>query len=94
MSAAILTVPEVFSYVARLIQEGVTVPEGYILTVRLPPGYGPPDDILVTVEAFHPAGGLTFSTTVMRPPHTVESVDATIGYLIAEMRRRVNAGSN
>lgn len=95
MSDAILTVGEVFDHLTQVITDGGTLPEGYILDVRRPPGYGPPDDLILTVRAMHPVSMVvTFSTTVIRPPHTTESVDGTIAQLIRNVRLRLNAGSN
>jgi hypothetical protein len=90
----IMSVQEVFGYLTDLIASGDVLPEGFALDVRVPPGYGPPGDLIVGVRAAHPGGGVAFSATVIKPPHTADTVDATVADQIAKVRRVLRAKMN
>lgn len=91
MSDRIMSVPEVFTYLVTQLSAGTfPMPESYALDVRRPPGYGPPDDLVATVRYLHPDKAVTFSSTVMAPPHTSDKVDATVMRLLADVQHRVD----
>jgi hypothetical protein len=83
-----LTVDEVFTRINHILADG-QIPEGWQLAVQRPPGYGPPDDLIITLRTTGPAGGTIFASTLLRPPHTIHSINDVVRRLATDVRRRL-----
>ena len=93
MTDAPLTVDEVFTHADR-VRAGGALPDGWTLDVHRPPGYGPPDDLIITLRTTGPAGGTIFASTLLRPPHTIHSINDVVRNdvvrrLATDVRRRL-----